>query len=351
MRTVLEIQRLLAPDVVDVLKKRYTILRHIRESGSVGRRTLATGLNMTERVLRAETEFLKQQGLLDIEASGMRISRTGLQLLDDMEPMMREWLGLSALEQRIEAAYGLRQVIVVPGDAERDPAAKRELGKAGAAALTKAAAAMERSDGEPLVVAITGGSTIVEVAEHLTASPALKQALFVPARGGLGERVELQSGTIASTMAKRTGGGYRLMHVPDDVGEEAIASLMGEPHIREVAELVRRARIAVHGIGEAYEMARRRRVGAATIELLKRGGAVAESFGYYFNRGGEVVHRMPTVGLRLEDIERMETVIAVAGGASKAEAIDAVLRNGHEDVLVIDEAAAAAMLERAAQRP
>ncbi|MCI3926960.1 hypothetical protein MO973_42995 [Paenibacillus sp. TRM 82003] len=347
MRTVLEIQSLLAPDVVDVLKKRYTILRHIRDSGSVGRRTLATGLNMTERVLRAETEFLKRQGLLDIEVSGMRVSQAGLQLLTDMEPMMREWLGLSALEQRIATAYGLRQVVVVPGDADRDPAAKRELGKAGAAALTKAAAAMERSEGEPLVVAITGGSTIVEVAEHLAASPALRHALFVPARGGLGERVELQSGTIASTMAKRTGGGYRLMHVPDDVGEEAIASLMGEAHIREVAELVRRARIAVHGIGEAYEMARRRRVGAATIELLQSGGAVAESFGYYFNRGGAVVHRMPTVGLRLEDIERMETVIAVAGGASKAEAIDAVLRNGHEDMLIIDEAAALAMLGEA----
>ena len=345
MRTVLEIQKQLAPDVVDVLMKRYTILRHIGYSGSVGRRTLATALGMTERVLRAETEFLKRQGLVDIDGSGTRVSDAGFRLLEDMEPMMKEWFGLAELEERIAAAYGLRQVVVVPGDADRDPLAKRELGKAGAAALTKAAAALAPAGGDPLVVAITGGSTIVEVAEHLTASPALRNALFVPARGGLGERVELQSGTIASTMAKRTGGGYRLMHVPDDVGEEAIATLMSEPHIREVAELVRRARIAVHGIGEAYEMARRRRVGEQTIRLLGEGGAVAESFGYYFNRSGDVVHRMPTVGLRLEDIEQMETVIAVAGGASKAEAIAAVLKNGHEDVLVIDEAAAKAMLQ------
>jgi len=346
VRTVLEIQKLLAPDVVDVLKKRYTILRHIRYSGSVGRRTLAAALDMTERVLRAETEFLKQQGLLEIETSGMRVSETGIKLLADMEPMMKEWFGLSELERRIADIYGLRQVVVVPGDADRDAVAKRELGKAGAAALAKAAAALAREDGdEPLVVAITGGSTIVEVADHLTASPGLRGALFVPARGGLGERVELQSGTIAATMAKRTGGGYRLMHVPDDVGEEAIATLMSEPHIREVAEIVRKARIAVHGIGEAYEMARRRRVDAATIQSLRTNGAVAESFGYYYNRKGEVVHRMPTVGLRLEDIQQMETVIAVAGGASKAEAIAAVLKNGHEDVLILDEAAAQAMLQ------
>jgi len=347
MRTVLEIQRVLAPDVVDVLKKRYTILRHIGDAGGVGRRTLATALGMTERVLRAETEFLKQQGLVDIETSGMRISEAGLRLLEDMEPMMKEWFGLAALETRIAAAYGLRRVVVVPGDSDVDPGAKRELGKAGAAMLTQAAAAARdgETSGEPLVVAITGGSTIVEVADHLSASAALKGALFVPARGGLGERVELQSNTIAATMAKRTGGGYRLMHVPDDVGEEATLSLMSEPHIREVADLVRKARIAVHGIGEAYEMARRRRVGEATIDRLRAGGAVAESFGYYFNRAGDVVHRMPTVGLRLEDIQHMETVIAVAGGASKAEAIAAVLRNGHEDVLVIDEGAAQAMLK------
>jgi central glycolytic genes regulator len=345
MRTVLEVQRVLAPDVVDVLKKRYTILRHLRHAGGGGRRTLAAALGLTERVLRAETEFLKQQGLVEIETSGMRVSEAGMKLLDDMEPMIKEWFGLSELEARLAAAFRLRQVVVVPGDADRDPLAKRELGKAGAAALTRAAAELTRAEQEPLVVAITGGSTIVEVADHLSASPGLRGALFVPARGGLGERVELQSGTIASTMAKRTGGGYRLMHVPDDVGEEAIATLMSEPHIREVADIVRKARIAVHGIGEAYEMARRRRVDAETILKLRAGGAVAESFGYYYNRAGDVVHRMPTVGLRLEDIQRMETVIAVAGGASKAEALVAVLKNGQEDVLIVDEAAATAMLQ------
>ncbi|WP_274361636.1 sugar-binding transcriptional regulator [Paenibacillus thermotolerans] len=350
MRTVLELQKVLAPDIVDTLKKRYSILRQIRYSGLVGRRTLASALNMTERMLRAETEFLKAQGLLDIDAAGMRVNETGAELLDEMEPMMKEWFGLTVLEDKIAAAFGLRQVVVVPGDSDKDPLAKRELGKAGAAALTKAAGAAaaqapEQDTGHPLVIAVTGGSTIVEVAAHLNASPHLRGALYVPARGGLGESVELQAGTIASAMAKKTGGGYRLMHVPDDVSEEAIQSLMSEPHIREVADIVREARIVVHGIGEAIVMAKRRRVDQETIRMLQEGGAVAEAFGYYFNQDGSVVHRMPTVGLRLEDIERTETVIAVAGGASKAQAIAAVLRNGHEDVLVIDEAAAQHMLQ------
>jgi central glycolytic genes regulator len=49
---------------------------------------------------------------------------------------------------------------------------------------------------------------------------------------------------------------------------------------------------------------------------------------------------MQTVGLRLEDIVNTEVVIGVAGGKSKGEAIAAIIRFGHNDVLVTDEAAA-----------
>jgi central glycolytic genes regulator len=60
---------------------------------------------------------------------------------------------------------------------------------------------------------------------------------------------------------------------------------------------------------------------------------------------GLVVHKMPTMGIRLEDIQQTETVIAVAGGKSKGESIAAVMRFGHDDVLVTDEAAAREMLK------
>ncbi len=57
MRELLDIQLQLVPDLMDVLKKRYTILHHILLSGVVGRRTLAVSLDLTERVARSETEF------------------------------------------------------------------------------------------------------------------------------------------------------------------------------------------------------------------------------------------------------------------------------------------------------
>lgn len=88
------------------------------------------------------------------------------------------------------------------------------------------------------------------------------------------------------------------------------------------------------------EMARRRKLEESMVQELQKEGALAESFGYYFNEDGVVVHKMLTLGLRLEDIRRTETVIGIAGGRSKAKAILAVLLFGQEDILVMDEAAA-----------
>lgn len=337
MREILEIQKKLLPDLMEVMQKRYSILNLVWLSGTIGRRTLAAALNMTERVLRAEVDFLKAQGLLTIESVGIQLSPTGLELLEQMEPLVKELFGLADLEQKICSHFGLKQVIIVPGDADASPLTKKELGRAGAAVLRKV---VSKDD----AIAVTGGSTMAEIANWLTPSANLKGNWFVPARGGLGESVELQANSIASAMAKKTGGQYRLLHVPDHLSEEAYQSLIQEPDIQEIVEVIRGARVVVHGIGNALHMAERRRVDENTLLDLKKNGALAEAFGYYFNQDGQVVYKMPTVGLRLEDVQQTETVIAVAGGKGKGKAIAAILRYGQEDVLITDEGAAKEML-------
>lgn len=340
MREILDIQKQLLPDLLDIMKKRYSILHHILVSGVVGRRTLAGSLDMTERVLRGEVEFLKEQGLVEIDATGMKLSESGRQLLEAMEPIVKDAFGLTELEERIRRTFQVGQVVVVPGDSDISAFTKKELGRAGAAVLRK----YVTNDN---VIAVTGGSTMAQVAGHLTISAPMKGSLFVPARGGLGESVDLQANTIASIMAKKTGGRYRLLHVPDHLGEEAYQSLIQDLRIQEVVEAVRSSRIVVHGIGEAMVMARRRKVDELTKQSLETEGALAEALGYYFDKLGNVVHKMPTVGIRLEDLQQIEVVIGVAGGKSKGEAILSVLRYGQEDVLVTDEAAAIEILKHA----
>jgi central glycolytic genes regulator len=338
MRKIIELQKQLLPDLMDVMKRRYSILRQVMASDSVGRRSLAASLYMTERVLRAETDFLKAQGLLEINAAGMRISEAGKLLVDALEPLLKDLFGLSELESKLREHFQLKAVMIVPGDSDESLQTLRELGRAGSQALKMY---MNQED----VIAVTGGSTMAQLANQLATPLPMKGVFFVPARGGLGESLEYQANTIASTMAKRTGSQYRLLHVPDHLGEEAYITLMQEPNVREVVEVIRKARIVVHGIGDAMVMARRRKVDEATREAMQTDGALAEALGYYFDRTGSVIHRMSTVGLRVEDLDSADVVIGVAGGKSKGEAIAAVLRFGRDDVLVTDEAAALELLE------
>lgn len=338
LREILDMQQKLLPDLLDVLKTRYNVLHHVMLMGTVGRRSLAKSLNMTERVLRTEVEFLRAQGLLQMYAAGMILTDSGKRLLAELEPVIQELLGISEMQEQLRRQFELREVHIVPGDADHSEFSKRELCRAGAQALRNA---VRKDD----VIAVTGGSTMAGLAEFLMPAPNMRGNRYVPARGGLGEAVELQANSIASTMAKRTGGHYKLLHVPDHLSEDAYLSLIDEPHIQDVLNVIRMARVVVHGIGDAIVMAERRKLSYDDMHRLQHDGALAEAFGYYFDQQGKVIHHMPTVGLRLQDIQSTEVVIAVAGGRSKAQAIASIMRFGQTDVLVTDEAAATAMLE------
>lgn len=337
MHELIELQRQLVPELLDVMRKRYKILQQVMLAGTIGRRALAATLAMTERVLRAETELLREQGLLIIQSSGMQLSEDGKKLLEEFEQFGNLVFGSSAIEEKLKSIYGLQEVIVVSGDSDQSEITKKELGRASGQLLKR----IIRSGD---VIAVSGGTTTAQVAKYISLPSSVKDVVFVPARGGLGESLDYQANTIVSMMAKRTGGHYRMLHVPDHISSEAYESMIQEPSIKEIVEVIRNARIIVHGIGDAMVMARRRKTDPEEVHAMVAEGAMAESFGFYFNRKGELIHKMQTVGMRLEDISQTEVLVAVAGGSSKADAIDAIMRFGYNHVLVTDEGAAKRLL-------
>ena len=85
-------------------------------------------------------------------------------------------------------------------------------------------------------------------------------------------------------------------------------------------------------------MAYRRQSSEQVIESLQHHQAVAEAFGYYFDAQGNVVYKVKTIGLQLEDLETKDFIF-VAGGQSKGEAIKAYLSIAPKNtVLITDEA-------------
>ncbi|GAA4718217.1 sugar-binding transcriptional regulator [Brevibacillus fulvus] len=337
MRELIEVQRKLLPDLVEVLRNRYTLLQTIAHLQPIGRRALSQVMNTTERILRAEVDLLKEMGLLHVAPAGMSCSEEGMRILEQLEPMADDLFGLNELASQLQHYLQINRVVVVQGDSDQAEWVKQELGRMGARLLKQYV-----REGD--VIAVTGGSTIASVSAHLTPSSAFRTVQFVPARGGLGEKAELQANSLVSSMAAKTGASYRLLHVPDRLPADALQTLKEEPQIMEVLSLLHSARIVLHGIGEAIKMAQRRRYDEEELAELRELGAVSEAFGYYFNEAGEIVHRMETIGLQLEDVQNAEVVISIAGGASKAKAILSFAKQSCQNVLITDEGAARAIL-------
>jgi central glycolytic genes regulator len=339
MREFLSLQSKLVPDILHVMQKRLDILRRIYLQQPIGRRSLAASLNTTERILRGEVEFLKEQGLVRVETVGMFLSDQGLAVMESLEGLMKEVFGLSHLETELQQFLGVKRVVVVSGDSEEDELVKKELGRSASQYLMSIILEKE-------IVAVTGGSTLATMAEMMSENHRFPDVLFVPARGGMGENVEWQANQIAATCAKKVGAGYRMLHVSDILGAPAMQSLLEDPSINEIVTLIRSANVVVHGIGRALEMALRRKAPVDVLKKLEQGGAVGESFGYYFDQEGKIVYHMETMGLQLENVHKARVVIGIAGGKNKAEAIIATSRVGFQDVLIMDEAAAEGVLKR-----
>jgi len=332
MKSIINVQKRLIPDLVEIMQKRYRILRYIEIMQPVGRRSLSQSLQITERVLRSETDFLKDQDLIAISTSGMRLTEEGKIILDQLEPIMKEFSSAPELEKQLAIALNLQSCNVVSGNTDESDWVKSELGRACVSRLKEIIK-------EGQVISVTGGSTMNAVAEAFTEKLNKENLLFVPARGGIGADIKDQANTICQKMANKAGGNYMVLYSPDQVTKEFYETFIQESSIREVLMKIKSADIVIHGIGDAMTMARRRMTSEEDMQKLVQEKAVAEAFGYYFDENGRIVHKVQTVGLQLEDLKNIPHIFAVAGGASKAKAIKAYMKIAPKNtVLITDEA-------------
>jgi len=338
MKDLIELQKKIVPEIVNILEKRYLILRNIYYNQPIGRRALANNLSLGERVIRTEVAVLKEQGLIEIETNGMNVTEEGRIVIEELKDYIHGLKGLNSLEKKIKDMLNINRVYIVPGDSKNDILTFRDMGKT-ASNLVKQII----KDGD--IIGITGGTTMAQLAEEMAPEKSKRDVTVIPARGGLGKELETQSNNIAAKIAKKLGGNYRLLQVPDNVGEEALKALMTVNEVKEVLDIIKNMDILVFGIGRADVMAKRRNLHQDIIREIEEKGAVAEAFGHYFNTKGEIVLETSTIGLSLEDFKNIKTVIGVAGSEEKAEAIISICRLHKNMILVVDEAAARKILQ------
>lgn len=328
----------IVPEQLDIFLKRYQILKTIYLLQPTGRRSVSQYFQFSERAVRNEIEKLNEQKLIEITKIGMMITAEGIEVLGKLEDITKELLGISLLEQSIKEALSIKEVFIVQGNCDENNTIKKEIGCAASKLFVKNA-------NETSIIAITGGSTMAKFVEEMPTFSCKKAKLIVPARGSIGRNLEYQSNTLAAGLAQKLKADYKLFNIADNVSEKVFQEIKNEPDIQEIFLRMQQADILIFGIGNALEMAKKRHVSESVYKLLLEKKAVAEAFGYYFDEQGKIVYISHSISIRLEDVNKISCLIAVAGGTQKAESILSISRNLKNCRIVMDEGAAHEILK------
>lgn len=337
MEELLKMQQKLVPELLQVLDVRYMLLRNIKYREPIGRRLLSTVVNLSERVVRSETNFLKSQGLIEISASGMYITDEGEEVFSKLKPFMREINGLNFIEDELKKLLRIRNVIIISGNISEDSTVFTEIGKAAANHLKKIL-------GDNIIISLTGGRTVKGVVDNFTTTKRFKNIKVLPGRGGMGNETEIQSNTLVEILANKLDGTYEVLHIPDNLSKNSFEALLKETEIKNILENIGNSNILIHGIGLAKEMCEKRNLSMDIKSKIIECGAIGEAVGHYFNNDGDIVYSMPSIGITNDKVKNIPNIIAVAAGVEKAEAIIAIEMNSENSTLITDEATGREML-------
>lgn len=337
MERILRVGNQVIPEAIELLQKRYMLMRIINVDEPIGRRALAAKINSTERIVRKYTDFLNEAGLIKVNITGMELTDKGRMVLEDLNSLLEKFLKVDEISEKLCKAHNLSKVIIVPGDSDKDPGVLEELGREAAAYLAKLIE--DRS-----VIALTGGSTLKKMVDNMDVRTINPHATVVPARGVIGSFYELQANTLVSRLAEKIGSRYSLLNIPENLSETASAALLKEKGISDTVELIKSSSYVVAGLGTAGKTALRRGNLDPETErkILEKGEG--EFFGSYFDRNKKVIKTSRAIGLNIDDLKNIKEVIILSAGSSKAEAISSVDFTGFNATLITDYGAAEKML-------
>ncbi len=257
------------------------------------------------------------------------------------------WLNLD-LEAQLRETFRLSDVIV---SAPRpDPEARRE------AVARSAAQYLERRLRNGMVLAVGHGRDTGAVPRFFR-PPRRLSCTFVSAMGG-SPRVDTPTNpnAICQALAEKCGGRAESLYAPAYVeSAEMRDRLLEQEAVAHTLGVAGQASMALVGIGSVDDgctMVRSGCLSLPEIARLRSQGAVGDVLGNYVDAQGRVIaapHSSRLVALSIDDLRRIETVVAVVSEAEKPLAILGALRAGVVDVLIVDQANARTVLDLAGQ--
>ncbi|MDT7580937.1 MAG: hypothetical protein QOK35_2201, partial [Pseudonocardiales bacterium] len=249
------------------------------------------------------------------------------------------------LEEALRARFGLRHVRI---------AAFRPGADAAVAAGDLAAQWLDESLRDGQVLGLSWGTSLQAMVEAFAVDQP-RSVEVVPLVGGLSTAESLVAcQELVRELAGRLGATYHYLHGPALLRSEvARDSLLAEPAIENVLTRARAADIAMVGIGtvgrgSSTEIVDGLGLSAAERRAFLAAGPVGDVCCRFFDAAGTPVRGVAherVLGVDLDELRAIPTVIGVATGVDKVAGVLGALHGGLVDGLVADAGLALALLD------
>lgn len=253
---------------------------------------------------------------------------------------------LLSLEKELKETFGLQDAVVVPTGKD-DEETVRNIGVGGAMYFSQNIRRWH-------LVGFSWGKTLRAFAENLFPVDDIRDIRFVSLAGGLTLGSFMNPFNIGERLSLTFNGQCYYIHAPEVAESPELRDLyLSERVNRKTFEMARQAESSVVGIGVA-DVERSTYIQAGFIdrqdmELIRQKGGVGDILGQFFTIEGQVLDlelHQRTIAIPLEELRKMPSVIGLAGGRYKVEAILGALRGKFVKILVTDEDTAQEVLKR-----
>lgn len=251
------------------------------------------------------------------------------------------------LEELLEDKFGLAQVIIARAASDCEESIQSVLGAAAAHFLEATLKPRE------VIGVASRSTTLLSMVEQMRPVWKVAGCRVVQILGGLGDpSAEEHAHHLVTQLARLVQGEAHFLAAPGIVDSKAAADVLAQdPRVRETMALFDRITVALVGIGPVepslWLAASDNRFSVAELRGLEAKGAVGNICLRFFDtRGEEIADPLGFLvfGLELARLKSIPSVVGIAGGKRKYQAILGALRGRWINVLITDQFSAEALL-------
>jgi len=254
------------------------------------------------------------------------------------------------LETKVEQEYGLNEVIIVEASRDSSDLAsellKSQLGSAAAKYLARTV-----TDGD--VIGVTWGTTLQAMVDNMTPVQT-NDCHVVQMLGGFGPpEAKAHAMDISRRLSQSLNSGLSLLQSPGIVDSPEIRNvLVNDRRVKSALALFPKVNKAYVGIGAISTNRILQKDNTEVSNDIKQeilnSTAVGDIGLNFFDINGNLVKtafKERFIGMTLKQLKEVDTVIGIAGGDEKLEAILGALTGGYINVLITDQYTAKHLLE------